>query len=84
MLSIIMVSSLAGCGATATSSASASASTSTAAADSTSAKAPVTISMFIQKNAIDAWGQKIKDQFEAQNKDIKIEFNILAESKSLF
>lgn len=40
---------------------------------------PVTISMFIQKNAVDAWGAKLKDQFEAENPNIKVEWNLLAE-----
>lgn len=38
---------------------------------------PVTVTMFIQKNAVDAWADKIKTQFEEQNKNIKIEWNIL-------
>ncbi|MBU3199934.1 extracellular solute-binding protein [Clostridium estertheticum] len=72
ILSFIMVSSLVGCGTKSTST------------SSSSTKDPVTVTMFIQKNAIDAWGQKMKDQFEAQNKDIKIEFNILAEGVDSF
>ncbi len=40
---------------------------------------PVTVNMFIQKNAVDAWGTKLKDQFEAANPNIKVEWNLLAE-----
>jgi len=43
------------------------------------AKEPVTVSVYIQKNAVDAWGAKIKELFEAENEGIKIEWNMLPE-----
>lgn len=43
------------------------------------AKEPVTVSLYIQKNAVDAWGAKVKELFEAENEGIKIEWNMLPE-----
>lgn len=40
---------------------------------------PVTISMYIQKNAVDAWGDALKAQFEELNPTIKVEWNMLPE-----
>lgn len=88
MLAFVLVASLfTGCG---TDKAASGNTTKTAtskaagASGSQTAKDPVTISMFIQQNAIDMWGAKLKEQFEGINPDIKIEFNILAEGVDSF